>query len=162
MKLALAILLSLFSLALFAQEQVLVANRNSVVESELSEKNIDEVARLLHTLKSAANLRCSLHVRQVKEVRKFLAGEKLVEMLEVEFNSDQDYGGIVMKTFFPVSSKYIRSMTNSEFSGPVEELKLESADRVDHWLTVQHDGRGHLVWAEMGDIFEVNPCRLRE
>jgi len=140
---------------------ILMPNQKELVETELTEKNIDEVSALLHSAVPAANLKCTLRVRQIKQTRKFLAGERLVEMLEIDYSNNGGYGGISMKTYFPVGSKLTHSIANSEFSGVVEELKLESADRLDHWLRIQHDGRGHLVWAEMGSIFEVNPCQLR-
>jgi hypothetical protein len=131
------------------------------VPEKLTTKNIDELATILHTLKMGPSLRCSLKVRHQREVRKFSTGEKWIEMLEVKFVNDRGYGGIETKTFFPEGSTFTRSIKNSEFSGPVEEIKFESNDRLSHWLTIHHDGKGVLVWAEMGNIYKVNPCQLR-
>lgn len=56
-----------------------------------------------------------------------------------------DNSRLEMKTYFPVGSTLIRTVKNSEFSGPVEEIKLRSGDRLDSWLTIHHDGKNHLV-----------------
>ena len=161
LKLFLLGFLFLFTFDSRATDFPLVPNLSDIKEETLSESNFEDVIGALHNLKAAPHLSCGLKVRHIKELRKFSTGERLVEMIEVSYSNNQDYGGIEMNTYFPMGSKLKRALANSEFSGTVEEIKIESADRLDHWLTVQHDGRSHLIWAEMGNVYHVNPCQLK-
>ena len=96
-----------------------------------------------------------------RQMRKFSTGEQYVESLEVEYTNNASYGGIKMKTYFPLGAPLEISKVNSEFSGLVEEITLHAEDRLEHFITIQHDGLGHLIWATMGNIYMVNPCQLK-
>lgn len=128
---------------------------------KLSSKNIDQIASIIHSAVPAANLKCQIKMRQLQQIRKFTTGEQYIESLEIEYTNNASYGGIEMKTYFPVGSALELKKVNSEFSGVVEEITLHANDRLEHFITIQHDGMGHLIWATMGNIFMVNPCQLK-
>lgn len=115
----------------------------------------------LHGSKPAPNLRCEVKVRQIRQERKFSSGTEWVEMIELEYRNNRDYDAIPMKTYFPLGSKIQKKAVNSEFSGWVEEIILESDDRLSKTFTFHHDGRGQIVWMMMHDELRVNPCQLR-
>lgn len=115
----------------------------------------------LHGSKLAPNLKCEVKVREIRQERKFSDGTKLVEMIELEYRNSRDYDSIGMKTYFPLGSKITRKRVNSEFSGPVEEIVMESGDRWNKTFTFHHDGRGQIVWMMMHDELRVNPCQLK-
>ena len=99
--------------------------------------------------------------RSFAQTKKELEQKRKKNQKEIEYTNNAAYGGIEMKTYFPVGAKIEIKKINSQFSGIVEEITLHASDRLEHFITIQHDGMGHLIWATMGNIFMVNPCQLR-
>ena len=143
-----------------AQNLPELAPQNQIVET-LTTKNIDEVAKVLHSSVPSPNLQCLIKIKHLRELRKFSFGEKYVEMLEVNYTNSSEYDGIPVKMYFPVGSILKRSLIVSQFAGQVEQIELESSDRLRHILTFQHDGNGHFIWGNVDNIYSQNPCRLK-
>ncbi|MBX3041071.1 MAG: hypothetical protein KF789_10235 [Bdellovibrionaceae bacterium] len=118
------------------------------------------IAKILHSSVMAPHLNCSVKVKDLRQERRFSSGSRWVEMIEVSFRNSGEFAA-PMKTFFAVGSNVTLKTVNSEFGGVVEEISLESGDRLNKTLTFQHDGKGQIVWMEMHDDLRVSACRLR-
>lgn len=118
------------------------------------------IVKTLASSRLAPHLRCSFKARDFKELRKFSSGSKWVESIEFDYRNEGIHVSS-MKAYFPLGSKVEIETKNSEFAGPVEEIRISSGDRLDKTLIFQHDGRGQIVSMEMFDDLRVSPCLLR-
>lgn len=141
---------------------LMLAGGTDASSLRLQSHEVEDLARILHGSRPAPHLLCRLVVREIRQQRKFSTGTRWVEMIEVEYKNPRAYARSQMKAYFPVGmTKITRKETVSQFSGPVEEIILESEDRLGQTLTFQHDGRGQAVWMMMHDELMVNPCQLK-
>jgi hypothetical protein len=132
--------------------------------SSAKKMDVDLMEFLMQTLtasKPEANLLCEVKVRSIRQERKFSNETRWVEMIELQYQTNRDHLGQDMKTYFPLGSLVTRKIVNSEFSGPVEEVSIESADRLSKTFTFQHDGRGQIISMVMADELRLLPCQLR-
>ena len=118
------------------------------------------VAETLHVGKLAINLNCGVKVREIKQERKFSDGVRIVEMLEIVFQSSL-FHSPEQKAYFPIGSVITREIKVSAFSGTVEEIQIESDDLANSRFTFQHNGLGELIWMSFENDLTTLPCRMR-
>lgn len=118
------------------------------------------ISETLHVGKPALNLNCEVIVREIKQERKFSDGIKIVEMLEIIYRSSL-FNTPEQKAYFPIGSAITREEKVSNFSGPIEEIQLESDDLANSRFIFQHNGRGEIIWMSFADDLKTLPCRLK-
>lgn len=118
------------------------------------------VAETLHVGKPAVNLNCGVKVREIKQERKFSDGVRIVEMLEIIFQSSL-FHSPEQKAYFPLGSVITRETKVSAFSGTVEEIQVESDDLANSRFIFQHNGLGEIIWMSFENDLTTLPCRLR-
>jgi hypothetical protein len=143
-----------------ASAQVLIFPNNNKLIGPLSVRMLKFIATTLHNGKPALHLDCDLKVREIIEERRFSDGIRRVEMLEIIFRS-KNLSVPPEKFYFAVGSTRItKEHKVSKFSGPIEEIQLETEDGTNSRFVFQHDGQGEIVWMTFEDDLKTTPCRL--
>lgn len=122
-----------------------------------------ELFHFIHSLTANAQMAPELlcHIRSLKTqgTRQFSVGTYWTEYLDLEMTTDH-MGPRTLQFSFPMQSRFGRRITNMDGYGPVEEIKIESAEPYQAWFLFRHDGN-RIVWAEMGNIYSFAPCLLK-
>lgn len=135
-------------------------NNDPVVNRKFDADMFEFVAKTLSG-KMAPHMKCSLKVRNSREVRNFSDGKQWVEILDVDFNTNGFDSGYKMSFKIPMTAKYGIKKTTNQWSGVGEEVKIELGDYYGHWLKFSHDGRGRLIQFIMGNNLRSAPCEVR-
>lgn len=140
--------------------QVMVFPNNNKLIGPLSVRMLKFISSTLHTSKPALHLDCDVKVREIAEERRFSDGIRRIDMLEIIFRS-KNLSVPPEKFYFAVGSTRItKEHKVSKFSGPVEEIQLETEDSTNSRFVFQHDGQGEIVWMTFEDDLKTTPCRL--
>lgn len=129
------------------------------VAQELDRDMFDFVSKTLGTAKLSTQLKCTLKTRTSRELRKFSDGERWVETLDVDYNTNGFESGQKLKIKIPMIAKYGVKKNSNQWSGLGETVKIETGDYYDHWITFTHDGKGGIVGLSMGNRLGVFPCQ---
>jgi hypothetical protein len=136
-----------------AQAQVLVFPNNNKLIGPLSVRMLKFISNTLH-------LDCDVKVREITEERRFSDGIRRIDMLEIIFRS-KNLSVPPEKFYFAVGSTRItKEHKVSKFSGPVEEIQLETEDNTNSRFVFQHNGQGEIIWMTFEDDLKTTPCRL--
>jgi hypothetical protein len=128
---------------------------------KLNDSDVVFLTNLLSSARMDSSLDCEIRAKDIRENRVFSTGSKWVEIIEVRYRGSLFQIGEVVANF-PVGSEYKTRMTVSSSAGTVEEIVLKAEDSLEHQLLIQHDGRGHIVRAEMSNLNRLFPCRLKK
>jgi hypothetical protein len=143
-----------------AQAQVLVFPNNNKLIGPLSVRMLKFISNTLHESKPALHLDCDVKVREITEERRFSDGIRRIDMLEIIFRS-KNLSVPPEKFYFAVGSTRItKEHKVSKFSGPVEEIQLETEDNTNSRFVFQHNGQGEIIWMTFEDDLKTTPCRL--
>ena len=143
-----------------AYSQVLVFPNNNKLIGPLSVRMLKFISTTLHTSKPALHLDCDVKVREIAEERRFSDGIRRIDMLEIIFRS-KNLSVPPEKFYFAVGSTRItKEHKVSKFSGPVEEIQLETEDITNSRFIFQHNGQGEIIWMTFEDDLKTTPCRL--
>lgn len=143
-----------------ADELPLLIKPNAATNEYLNLKLFEFVAATINSGRILAPLDCRVRVREIKQERKFSSGTRLVEMLEITYDSNTFNLG-EQKAYFPMGTKVGRQQKVSDIAGVVEEIVLEADDRLNSKFIFQHDGRGHLAYLSFENDLSTAPCHQR-
>jgi len=122
----------------------------------------DSITKLLHAGKLSPHMKCDLKVRTYKEERRFSNGKKLLELLEIDYYPRGFFWEKHFKILIPAEvATYGTKQVSNQWSGVGEDIKIEAHDRYDHWIRFMHDGKGHLVQFELGNVMGNFPCLVK-
>ena len=156
-KIQIVLLILFYSIS--SRSDILIFPHHEQQNLNLSSELLKFVSDTLHLSKPAMHLECDVKVREMNEERKFSDGVRRIETLEVIYKTKY-HNDPERKMYFPVGSKTSRKRIVSEFSGTVEEIILESADRTNSRFIFQHNGRGEIIWMSFENDLTTSPCLL--
>lgn len=151
---------NLYSSRGIAQEVPMISD-DPVVNRNLNAEMFDFISKTLGSTKMAPHMRCTLRVRNDRELRKFSEGSEWVEVLNISFNSNGFDSGYKMNFKIPLKAKYGIKKSTNQWSGLGEDIKIELGDYYDHWLKFTHDGNGQIVELIVGNNLKTAPCALK-
>lgn len=116
---------------------------------------------LLSQLKPAPNLVCLIKGEHQKVKQKFLMQAKESESLRLHLFSKGPWLGLQdMQFTFLVSDLMDISEVAHPEVGVVEEITLYGQGTQSPTLTFQHDGQGHLIWAQGSNDIRMVTCHV--
>ena len=140
--------------------QILVFAKADRKVQPMTTELMNFIAESLHAGKPALNLNCSVKIREMKQERKFSDGVRIIEMLEIIYQSSLHHSPF-QKAYFPTGSVVTREVKVSAFSGTVEEIQIESDDLANSRFIFQHNGLGEIIWMSFENDLTTLPCGLR-
>lgn len=149
--------INFYSFSVIAQEVPMI-NDDPIVNQNFNTEMFDFVSKTLGSAKMASHIRCTLKVRNDRELRKFSGGSEWVEVLNISFNSNGFDSGYKMNFKIPMTAKYGIKKSSNQWSGLGEDIKIELGDYYDHWLKFTHDGSGQIIQLIVGNNLRTAPC----
>ncbi len=142
----------------FGQEIPFI-NDDPVVHQEFDQNMFDFVTKTLGSAKLSSHMRCTLKTRTSRELRKFSDGDKWTDILEVTYNTNGFESGQKLTLKIPMMAKYGLKKESNQWSGIGETIKIEAGDSYEHWLQFTHDGKGGIVFLNIGNRLRTLPCQ---
>ncbi len=124
---------------------------------------IKKLNSLLNHLKPAANLVCLIKGEHQKVKQNFLLQTKDSESLRLHLFSKGPWLGLqdMQFTFLVSDLMEISEVAHPEV-GVVEEITLYGQGSQSPTITFQHDGRGHLIWAQGSNDIRMVTCHVEQ
>lgn len=124
---------------------------------------IERLNKLLVKLKPIQNLVCLIKAKHQRVDQKFIAGRKFNESLQLHLFSKGPWLGLqdMQFTFLVSDLMEINEVAHPE-AGVVEEITLYGQGSQSPTLTFQHDGRGHLIWAQGSNDIRMVTCHVQQ
>jgi hypothetical protein len=124
---------------------------------------VTQLNSLIRHLKPAKNLICLIKVNHQQVKQKFLMGTKSSESLQLHLFSKGPWLGLqdMQFTFLVSDLMDITEVAHPE-AGVVEEITLYGQGSQSPTLTFQHDGQGHLIWAQGSNDIRMVTCHVEQ
>ncbi len=157
-------ILLIFLLALagnVSAQEVPFVSDDPVVRRVLDQDMFDFVTKTLGSARLAPHLKCTLKTRSSRELRKFSDGEKWVETLEINYNTNGFDSGQKVSLKIPMTAKYGTKEQANQWSGLGETIKIEVGDYYGYWIIFTHDGKNGIVGLNIGNRLGSMPCQIK-
>ncbi len=131
--------------------------------STLGSDGIEKIYGLLKKLKPVQELVCKVKTSKTNESRFFLNGEKKSESLFIHFFSKGPWLGLmdIKMSFLPSDLVEIQQTVHSSY-GEIEEIMIYGHNSLNGTFVFQHDGKGHLIWAQAVDDLRMVTCHVKK
>lgn len=124
---------------------------------------LEEIGKILASSRLANHLKCKIETRMIKEERKFSAGKRIVESLEVTYYPRGIFSTTKVSFALPAGfTTFGTRVVASQYHSVGEDFQLEVKDRLGHRLRFIHDGKGEIVFLGAGNDLADYPCYARD
>jgi hypothetical protein len=124
---------------------------------------IERLHQLLVKMRPIKNLVCTIKAKHQRVDQNFFGGQRINESLQLHLFSKGPWLGLqdMQFTFLVSDLMEVNDVAHPE-AGVVEEITLYGQGTQSPTLTFQHDGRGHLIWAQGTNDIRMVTCHVQQ